>query len=273
MIRLFLLMLFFALPAHALELSTDNIRQGSLVFGSVQPGSLVFVNKQPVMVQPDGRIVFGVGRDAPKQVTLRVKKPNGTTQNHTLEVAQREYEIQRIDGLPEDKVVTPKSEEVLARIRAEVKEIKAARANSVDEPLFDSGFIWPAEGVITGVYGSQRVLNGTPKRPHFGIDIAAPTGTPVIAPADGIVRMVQDDNYYSGGTLILDHGYGINSAFLHMQRVDVKPGERVSQSQVIGQVGSTGRSTGAHLDWRINWGGVRLDPALVLPPKPDIAHR
>ena len=129
-------------------------------------------------------------------------------------------------------------------------------------------FQWPVEGRISGVYGSQRILNGIPKRPHFGIDIAAPAGTPIRAPAVGLVTLAADDHYYTGGTVILDHGHGLTSAFLHLQEVRVAPGQTVAQGEVIGTLGATGRATGPHLDWRINWFDQRLDPAFFVPPMP-----
>ena len=161
-------------------------------------------------------------------------------------------------------VTPPKT--VLDRIKRENRLIKKARSEDSAVPHFLRGWQWPAKGRISGVYGSQRILNGKPRRPHYGIDIAAPVGTPIVAPSDGIVRLAERDLYYTGGTIILDHGHGLSSAFLHMQRVTVKPGQMVKQGQKIGTLGSTGRSTGPHLDWRINLFGARLDPQLLVPP-------
>ena len=144
------------------------------------------------------------------------------------------------------------------------------KARTIDDPRADflSGFRWPIKGRISGVYGSQRILNGEPRRPHFGIDIAAPTGTKVGAPADGVVTMVHPDMFFSGGTMIVDHGHGLSSAFLHLSRILVEKGDRVVQGQTIAEVGSTGRSTGPHLDWRINLFDRRLDPSLLVGPMP-----
>jgi murein DD-endopeptidase MepM/ murein hydrolase activator NlpD len=163
-------------------------------------------------------------------------------------------------------MVTP-SEADLARIRADAAKVAAARAIDRPEPPFESGYAWPARGIITGVYGSQRILNGEPRRPHFGIDIAAPTGTPVTAAADGVVAMA-DDLYFTGGTVILNHGYGLTTTYSHMQDVWVVEGQALRQGEPLGTVGATGRATGAHLDWRVNWFDQRLDPALLVPPMP-----
>ena len=162
-------------------------------------------------------------------------------------------------------MVTPPPE-LLARIREEGAIVRAARAFDTAETHLFAPFAWPARGPISGVYGSQRVLNGEPRQPHFGVDIAAPEGTPVRAPAGGEIRLAEVDLYYSGGTVILDHGHGLSSTFLHMSRVDVAVGQRVAQGEVIGAIGATGRVTGAHLDWRMNWFERRLDPALLVAP-------
>ena len=241
--------------------------QGGLLRGRVPPGSTVEYEGDAVRVSRDGWFLVGFGRDASPEAELVVVYPDGRSERQVLKVEGREYDIQRIDGLPPSKV-TP-SEEDLVRIRAEVKMVKQARA--VDEPRTDflSGFQWPVKGIISGVYGSQRILNGEPRRPHFGIDIAAPRGTKVVAPTDGVVTLVHPDMYFSGGTMIVDHGHGLSSAFLHLSRILVEEGERVAQGQVIAEVGSTGRSTGPHLDWRINLFGRRLDPALVVGPMPE----
>ena len=192
--------------------------------------------------------------------------PDGRVEMRHLVVAKRDYKIQRIDGLA-PKMVTP-PETVLARIRAENARIAEARAVDRAEPLFESGFVWPVEGPITGVFGSQRVLNGKPRRPHYGIDIAAPAGTPVRAPADGVVAIADDDMYYTGGTVLIDHGHGLTSVYSHMKEVWVTEGARLSQGDPLGSVGASGRVTGAHLDWRINWFDQRLDPGLLVPPMP-----
>ena len=240
--------------------------QGGLVRGRVAPGSKVEFEGEPVRVSGEGWFLIGFGRDAPAKAVLSVVFPDGKRERYGLAVKPRKYRIQRIDGLPPSKV-TP-SKEDLVRIRKEVALVK--RARTVDDPRTDflGGFQWPVKGRISGVYGSQRILNGEPRRPHYGIDIAAPKGTRVVAPAAGVVTLVHRDMYFSGGTMIVDHGHGLSSAFLHLSRILVKEGQRVKQGQPIAEVGSTGRSTGPHLDWRINLFGRRLDAALLVGPMP-----
>ncbi len=242
---------------------TGTLTQGGLAFLSAPVGSTVSINGVKAPVLEDGRAILAFDRDAPLKQTIIITEPDGGKQQSVLNLTERKYDIQRIDGLPEDKVTPPRSAALQKRINREVAEINKARGNYTQEPLFDTGWVWPVTGTITGVFGSQRVLNGQPRRPHYGVDIAAPTGTPVKAPADGIVRLVQDDNYFSGGTLFIDHGYSVMSAFLHMHSISVKPGQKVKQGDVIGTVGSTGRSTGAHLDWRVNVGKAKIDAALL----------
>jgi murein DD-endopeptidase MepM/ murein hydrolase activator NlpD len=259
------LALLLAAPAAALELRGEPV-QGGLLYGQVAPGSEVTLDGAPVRLDPQGRFVVGFGREAPPEAVLTVRRPDGTGETRALRVAQRDYDVQRIDGLPQSQVTPP--EDVWERIKADAAKVAAARAHDSDQPHFLGPFAWPAEGIVTGVYGSQRILNGTPRQPHYGIDIAAPEGTPVRAPAGGIVRLAEPDLYYTGGTVILDHGYGVSSTFLHMARLDVAVGDAVAQGDVLGTVGSTGRSTGAHLDWRINWFDERIDPQLVAGPMP-----
>ena len=241
--------------------------QGGLLRGRVPPGSTVEYEGDAVRVSADGWFLVGFGRDAPPEAELVVVRPDGRRERKALKVERREYDVQRIDGLPPSKV-TP-SEEDLARIREEVRIVKQARTIDDSRTDFLSGFQWPVNGRISGVYGSQRILNGEPRRPHFGIDIAAPRGTKVVAPTDGVVTLVHPDMYFSGGTMIIDHGHGLSSAFLHLSRILVDKGERVAQGQVIAEVGSTGRSTGPHLDWRINLFDRRLDPSLLVGPMPE----
>ncbi len=241
--------------------------QGGVIFGHGVPGARVVLNGRELRVSPAGRFVFGFGRDAPETAQLEISLPDGTRDRRALRVEKRQYKTQRIDGLP-PKMVTP-PEKVLARIRRENKAIAAARAVDRPEPFFESGFIWPAAGPISGVFGSQRILNGKPRRPHYGLDIAAPAGTPVRAPADGIVAIADPDMYYTGGTVVLDHGHGLTSVYSHMKDVTVKQGQVLRQGDILGTVGATGRATGAHLDWRINWFKERLDPAFFVPPMPQ----
>jgi murein DD-endopeptidase MepM/ murein hydrolase activator NlpD len=266
----FALALLLPLSAAALELKGQAI-QGGLLYGEVAPGSRVQLDGTAVRTDPQGRFVVGFGREAPSSASLTVTGPDGGSETRALTVVQRDYEIQRIDDLPQ-KMVTP-PESVWDRIKADAAKVAAARAHDSDQPHFAGPFDWPATGIVSGVYGSQRILNGTPRQPHYGVDIAAPEGTPVLAPAGGIVRLAETDLYYTGGTIILDHGYGVSSTFLHMASVEVAVGERVERGGRLGTVGSTGRSTGAHLDWRINWFEERIDPQLVVAePMPEPAQ-
>ena len=242
--------------------------QGGLLRGQVPPGSAVEFEGEAVRVSKDGWFLVGFGRDAPPKAELVAVFPDGRRERQELTVERREYAIQRIDGLPPGKV-TPRSDEDIARIMAEIRMTKRARAIDAPRTDFLSGFRWPIKGRISGVYGSQRILNGEPRRPHFGIDIAAPTGTEVAAPADGVVTLVHPDMFFSGGTMIVDHGHGLSSAFLHLSRILVEKGQRVAQGETIAEVGSTGRSTGPHLDWRMNLFGRRIDPALLVGPMPE----
>lgn len=238
--------------------------QGGIVVGRTDPGTVVKFQGKPIRVSPEGVFVIGFHRDAKPTASVEVQFPDGSRRTESLDIKPRRYNIQRIDGLPRKMVTPPKN--VLDRIKRENRLIKKARFEDTATPHFLKGWQWPARGRISGVYGSQRILNGKPRRPHYGVDIAAPVGTPVVAPSDGVVRLAERDLYYTGGTIILDHGHGLSSAFLHMQRVTVKPGQFVKQGEKIGTLGSTGRSTGPHLDWRINLFGARLDPQLLVPP-------
>ena len=238
--------------------------QGALLIGRAEPGATVRVDGTPVRVSNGGVFLLGFGRDAPATARLDVVYPDGSRAHRELQVARRTYEIQRIDGLP-PKQVSP-SEKDMVRIRKEIALVKKARDRDDPREDFLGGFQWPAMGRISGVYGSQRILNGQPRRPHFGVDIAAPVGTIVRAPAPGIVTLSHEGMFFSGGTLIVDHGHGLSSTFMHLNAVLVKEGDRVRQGDQIAEVGATGRVTGAHLDWRMNLHGNRLDPQLLVGP-------
>ena len=251
--------------AQALELSGES-EQGGLMFGVAAAGSKVFLDGNEVMVSPDGHFVIGFGRDETGERTLEVRSPTGTTETRQLAVAPRQYDIERVDGLP-PRTVTP-DPEALERIHQEAQLVANARARRDARTDYARGFEWPAHGRISGVYGSQRILNGEPRRPHYGLDIAAPTGSPVYAPADGLVTLVHPDMYYSGGTLVLDHGQGLSSTFLHLSKILVEAGAVVHQGDLIAEVGSTGRASGPHLDWRMNWLDRRVDPQLLVKGSP-----
>ena len=254
-----------ASDAGALELEGDLV-QGGMARGQVAPGTEVRFLERRVRVSREGRFVIGFGRDFAPTARLTLIHADGRQEVHELAIARRDYDVQRIDGLPE-KMVTPPPE-ALARIRREAELIRAARERDTDAEWYRAGFVWPAVGPITGVFGSQRILNGEPRRPHYGVDIAAPRGTPVKAPAAGRVGLAEADLYFTGGTVLLDHGHGLSSIFLHLDSIGVAAGETVARGDVIGTLGATGRVTGPHLDWRMNWFDQRLDPALVAGPMP-----
>ena len=235
--------------------------QGSFILGKTESGSEVFIDKKKVKVTSDGYFAFGLGRDRKNDVVITINE-----KKILKKVFKREYKIQRIDGLEEKKVTPP--EEVYERIKRENKWIGEARAINSDLTFFTNKFTNPLENaIVTGVYGSQRILNGKPKWPHYGIDFAAEEGTKIKAMLDGVVTLAEPDLFYTGGTLIFDHGHGISTLYMHMEKISVKIGQEVKQGDIIGTVGSTGRSTGAHLDVRLNWFNVRLDPATVLDIK------
>ena len=232
--------------------------QGSFIIGKTEPGSEVFIGKKKVKVTSDGYFAFGLGRDRKNDVVIKINE-----KKIVKKVFKREYKIQRIDGLEEKKVTPP--EEVYERIKRENKWIGEARSTNSDLVFFKNKFINPLENaIVTGVYGSQRILNGKPKWPHYGIDFAAKEGTEIKAMLDGVATLVEPDLFYTGGTLIFDHGHGISTLYMHMKTLMVKKGQKVKQGDIVGTVGSTGRSTGAHLDVRLNWFQTRLDPATVL---------
>ncbi len=243
-----------------------SFTQGGLLRGSTVAGAKVSVDGRPVRVSKFGDFVLGFGRDAKLNWQLVVDHPDGISYASTISLSAREYDIQRIDGLPPSQV-TP-SEENLRRIRNDVKIIRRARTIDADRLDFLEKFDWPIAGIITGVYGSQRILNGEPRQPHYGIDIHAPVGTLVRAPASGVVTVAHPDMFFSGATMILDHGHGLSSAFLHLHEILVKEGDYVRKNDVIATVGSSGRSTGPHLDWRINLFSARLDPQLIAGEMP-----
>ena len=232
--------------------------QGSFILGKTEPGSEVFIDKKKVKVTPDGYFVFGLDRDRKNDVVITINK-----KKIVKKVYKRKYNIQRIDGLEEKKVTPP--EEVYERIKRENGWIGEVRAINSDLTFFTKKFIVPVENaIISGVYGSQRILNGKPKWPHYGLDFAADEGTEIKAMLNGTVTLAEPDLFYTGGTLIFDHGHGISTLYMHMKEILVKKGQEVKQGDIIGTVGSTGRATGAHLDVRLNWFQIRLDPATAL---------
>ncbi len=257
----------FAGHALAAEwVGSGTFTPGALIIGQTEPANQVSHDDVPVRVTKHGTFLIGLGRDATGTTVVSITAPDGSTSETTHTIGARAYDIQRIDGLP-SKQVTPDPDTV-ARIQQEGALIRKARQSDLDTPYFETGFVWPLIGTITGVYGSQRILNGEPRSPHKGVDIAAPEGTPFVAMADGRVSLVHPDMFYTGQTVILDHGHGLTSIYIHMNQITVREGERVSKGQVIGHVGATGRATGPHLHWGITLGSKHLDPELVAGPMP-----
>ncbi|MBT4770269.1 MAG: M23 family metallopeptidase [Rhodospirillaceae bacterium] len=240
--------------------------QGGLLRGQVPVGTKVWLGDQPVRVGENGSFLIGLSRRAQRSLTLRLLYPDGEVRQETFSITQRDYDIQRIDGLPAGQV-SP-SDTDLARIRRDSAAIKKARQVKTDTPLFEGDFIWPVTGIITGVYGSQRILNGEARSPHLGADIAADEGTPIRAPADGRVVLADDEMFFTGKTLLIDHGHGLVSVYAHMSALDVVEGAWVAKGDVVGRIGQTGRATGPHLHWGVHLNGVGLDPALLAGDMP-----
>ncbi|HPW33922.1 MAG TPA: M23 family metallopeptidase, partial [Arenimonas sp.] len=246
-----------------------------MVMGRVPSGAIVMMNDEnpapdavntELKVADNGRIVFGIGRDETRAKILDIRLGNGESIRKKINITTRQFDIENINGVPENTVNPPP--DIAARIEREQAEVVSARLRNDNRRDFDTAFIWPLEGRVSGVYGSQRIYNGTPKSWHSGLDVAAAQGTPVKAPAAGIITFAKPDLYLTGGTILIDHGMGISSNFLHLSRLDVKVGDRVEQGQVIGLVGATGRATGPHMHWGMNWLKVRIDPQLLVPAKP-----
>ena len=245
-----------AAAAAAVPDLPSTVSQGGLVIGHAPRGSHVTVAGKPVHVGDDGIFVFGAGRDEKGPIVVTVG-----TEKRVVEVTPRDWPIERVEGVP-PKTVNPPPD-IAARIEREQAGVVAARNRDDTRKDFAHGFIWPVTGRISGRFGNQRIYNSDPKAPHSGMDIAVPEGTPVKAPADGIITFASPDLYLTGGTVLLDHGFGLSSNFLHLSRIDVRVGERVRQGQIIGAAGKTGRATGPHVHWGFNWFGTRLDPLLL----------
>ena len=238
--------------------------QGALIRGTVPVGTQVKLNDGEVAVTSQGQFAIGFDRDAALEQQLTLVYPDGLTEIKPLSIRAREYDIQEVTGIA--KTIMKPDPKAVERAAKDSAQVKAARAQFTESTDFTEAFIWPLTGRISGVYGSQRVYNGEPGNPHFGVDVAAKTGTVVVAPADGVISLSVPDMFYSGGTLIIDHGYGVSSTFLHLSKLYVKVGDKVSQNQPVAEVGSTGRANGPHLDWRLNWYQMRLDPTTIVPP-------
>ena len=261
MIKFIIFFLLIFNISHAIEFIGD-FKQGSFILGKTDPNSKVFIDNRKIRVSNDGYFAFGLDRDRNNNVLIKIKN-NKETKLVEKKVFKRRYKIQRIDGLPPKQVTPPP--EVYDRIKKD--NILIGKARAIDSKLifFKDKFIYPIDKyIITGVYGSQRILNGKPRRPHYGIDFHAPEGTPVKAMMDGEVTLSEKDMYFTGGTIIFDHGHGISTLYMHMKDINVKVGQKVKQGDIVGTLGQSGRATGPHLDIRLNWFDVKLDPASVL---------
>ena len=261
MIRCLIFILFLFNTSHAVEFIGD-FKQGSFILGKTDPNSKVYIDNRKVRVSSDGYFAFGLDRDRKNNVLIKIKN-SMETKLIEKKVFKRKYKIQRIDGLPPKQVTPPP--EVYERIKKD--NILIGKARAIDSKLvfFKDKFIYPIDKyIITGVYGSQRILNGKPRRPHYGIDFHAPEGTPVKSMMDGVVTLVENDMYFTGGTIIFDHGHGVSTLYMHMKDINVKKGQKVKKGEVVGTLGQSGRATGPHLDIRLNWFEVKLDPATVL---------
>lgn len=258
-----LLGLGFCMDSQAQVNLQGKFEQGALVRGQVPTGTQVNLNGAAVKVTPSGGFAIGFDRDAKAEQLLELVYPDGLTELKPLKIATKKYQIQSVKGIS-NSIMQPDPKAV-ARAALDARQTQAAREQFTESEAFLTDFIWPLTGRISGVYGSQRIYNDVPGNPHFGVDVAAPTGTVVVAPADGEISLAVNDMFYSGGTMIIDHGYGVSSSFLHLSKLYVKPGDKVKQGQAVAEVGATGRVTGPHLDWRLNWFHMRLDPVSIVP--------
>ncbi len=263
----------FALPASAqVPLTLDGkLTQGALVIGKTIAGAKVRLDDKEIRVDDSGGFALGFAHDAKPSAILVVTAPDGKSETRSLAVTPRRYAVQRIDGVPQHYVEPPP--EVMKRLEEEYHLVRRARETDSRLPFYRTGFIWPAAGRMSGVYGSQRIVNGKPLRPHFGVNVAAPTGTPVHASAAGKVTLAHPDLYFSGKTVIIDHGLGVSTVYIHMNDLAVATGDEVRQGQKIGTIGSTGRSTGPHLHWGLNWYQDYLDPSTIAGPMPGGAAK
>ena len=269
----FLFFLFFFITQNSytkvfsdfLELN-GSFTQGGILFGKTSPKNKIFFNKKEIFVNEMGDFILGIDRDEKLENLITVQTSN-KKENYKVSVLERKYKIQRIDGLPKNKV-TPNQKE-LKRIKKESKKISSSKIIFLNKTLYKSGFIWPVKGIITGKYGNQRILNGKPRRPHYGLDIAASSGTKIVSPSDGVVSLVMDESFFNGKMIILNHGLGLNSIYSHLKKIHIKEGQKIKKGELIAEVGSTGRSTGPHLDWRINVYNTAIDPELLLKSQPN----
>ena len=259
----FLAILFLALAeiSHCFEIKGNYI-QGGLLFGKTEIGAKVYFDNISIPIDKKGNFLIGLKRKQAKVSNIKILLESGEQLSKKIIIDKRKYKIQKINNINKNKVTPP--ERFFKRIKNESNLINKAKKKYIEEPFYIKGFIMPAQGIITGVYGSQRILNGIPKRPHYGLDIANQEGTDVISVSDGIIVLAEEDLYFSGGAIIISHGQGLTSSYLHLSKITTKVGEQVYQGQKLGEIGSTGRSTGPHLDWRMEVHGVRIDPKLLL---------
>jgi len=255
--------------AHAQNQSNDLVLNGRLIqggyaMGKTWPRALIFVDGEALTTASQrGLFVVGFDRDAPASVRIEARSPSARAAR-TLDIARGTFPSTRINGLP-PATVAPSDPELLARIAREVEMKAEGFASRVDADDFKDGFAWPLDAYrVSSLWGSQRVLNGTPARPHYGIDLAAPPGTPIRAPAAGTVAFARPGMHFEGGLVLIDHGQGLITAYLHQSRIDVSAGQRLAQGEIIGRVGATGRATGPHLCWRMKWRDRNLDPSLMV---------
>ena len=257
---LFIIFLLFFTQLNAVEFKGKFI-QGHFIIGKANPLTEITIDKKKIKVSKDGYFVFGIEKDRKLDIII-----TENDKNIVKKIQKRKYNIQKIEGLPKKKVTPP--EEFYARIKRENKLIGDARKINSDLSFFKEKFIIPVDNaIITGVYGSQRILNGIPKWPHYGLDFAQKKGTSIKAMNNGIVTLAEEDLFYTGATLIFDHGHGISTLYMHMNKIFVNKGDHIKKGDIVGTIGSSGRSTGPHLDIRLNWFGIRLDPATILDLK------
>ena len=245
---------------------TGALKQGGLVLGKTEPGATVTLDGKAIRISADGAFGFGFPYDQKIASSLVARFADGSEERRSITPQRRDYDIQRLNGLPEAQVSPPP--DILERIKRESVRFREARGRDTDASWYAEGFDWPAMGIISSLYGSQRILNGEARAPHLAVDIAAPTGTPIHAPADGIVSLI-DDQYLNGLFTILDHGHGVSTNYVHQSKQLVRLGDRVTRGQVIGEIGQTGRATGPNLHWGMTWFQIALDPSLsTTTPKP-----
>jgi murein DD-endopeptidase MepM/ murein hydrolase activator NlpD len=259
--------LIFSTPAFAFDVTLGGkLEQGGLIVGAAPPGASIVVGARTIPASADGTFLVGIDRDAPAEMTIDIVGPSGARETRTVAIAPRTWKIEKVDGVPQN-LVTP-DPATAARIAEDSKILREVRARLELQPFYKTGFIRPATGRISGVFGSQRILNGEPRAFHAGLDIAAPTGTPVKAAADGVVSLAHPDMVLSGQTVMINHGYGLQTSYIHMSRIDVTDGQQVKQGDVIGAIGATGRVTGPHLHFSVLWFDTRLDPETIFETMP-----